>query len=234
MPGLSKKCNILLLEDDQHLGYLLVENLSAKGFEVDLKQTGRAALDTLRQKKYDLCIIDIMLPETDGFSVAESLRKNRIDTPFIFLTALVQEKNKIKGFEMGADDYITKPFSFKELYYRILVALRRKNTPLQEEQYVIETDNLLLDPSARILTINGEKKKLSLREAGLLQILLEHKGRYVNRSEILKRLWGNDDYFTGKSLDVYITRIRKLLKENPDIEVENLYGMGYRIKSKVA
>jgi DNA-binding response OmpR family regulator len=231
MEATKKAHRILVLEDDINLGYLLVENLSAKGFEVTLKQNGKAALESIRQYQYELCIIDIMLPEIDGFSVAETLRKECPGTPFIFLTALLQEQNKIKGFEIGADDYITKPFSFKELYYRVLVALRRKKELVtREADYVIEAHNLLLDPSSRMLTVNGQTKKLSYREAGLLQILLEHKGRYVNRSEILKRLWGNDDYFTGKSLDVYITRVRKLIKDSTALEIENLYGIGYRVK----
>jgi DNA-binding response OmpR family regulator len=231
MEETKKAPRILLLEDDINLGYLLLENLSAKGFDVSLKQNGAAALESIGQQQYDLCIIDIMLPGADGFSVAGTLRKESAGTPFIFLTALLQEQNKIKGFELGADDYITKPFSFKELYYRILVALRRRQMPgKNDEDYLIEAANIQLHPGSRVLTIGGQQKKLSLREAGLLQILLEHKGRYVTRSEILKRIWGNDDYFTGKSLDVYITRIRKLIKDTSTLEIENLYGMGYRIR----
>lgn len=222
---------ILLVEDDVNLGYLLLENLKTKGFDVTLKQNGSSAQEAIKQNHYDLCIIDIMLPEIDGYSIATALHKQSVNTSFIFLTAKTQEQDKIRGFELGADDYITKPFSFKELYYRILVALRRRHTTDNLiDDYVIEATGLSLNPSQRMLIINGQIKKLSHRESGLLQILLEHKGRYVNRSEILKRVWGNDDYFTAKSMDVYITRIRKLLKDAPHLEIENLYGTGYRIK----
>lgn len=222
--------SILLVEDDINLSYLLLENLRGKDFDVTLRQDGREALDAVKNARFDLCLIDVMLPEVDGFSVADALRRHAPGTPFIFLTARAQEQDKLHGFNLGADDYITKPFSFKELYCRMMVALRRKvNTDMPAEEHTIEAAALSLNIAQRMLTINGISKKLSYREAGLLQVLLEHKGRFVNRSEILKRIWGNDDYFTAKSMDVYLTRIRKLLKDAPDLEIENLYGTGYRI-----
>jgi DNA-binding response OmpR family regulator len=231
MKQIEKQAHILLVEDDINLGFLLLENLRSKGFEVTLKQTGKAALDAIRQQRFDLCIIDIMLPEVDGFTVAESIQKQGLDMPFLFLTARLQEQDKLHGFELGADDYMTKPFSFKELYYRVMVVLRRRQHHTGPvEGVVVEFGQLSLDPSQRMLTVNGKPKKLSHRESGLLEILLEQKGKYVNRSDILKRVWGTDDYFTAKSMDVYITRIRKLLKEIPSLEIENLYGTGYRIR----
>ncbi|HXS35686.1 MAG TPA: response regulator transcription factor [Flavipsychrobacter sp.] len=230
MEQTRKALNILVVEDDINLGYLIVENLKTKGFEVSLAKNGREGLRCIMEKQYDLCIFDVMLPEIDGFYLAERLRKVS-NTPFIFLTARTQEKDKVKGFETGADDYITKPFSFKELYYRILVALRRADTvPKNIEEDAISIGTITLYPAVRILSINGQQRKLSQREAGLMYMLLQHNGSYVNRSEILKKVWGNDDYFTAKSMDVYITRIRKLLKDDPTIEVENLYGTGYRIR----
>ncbi len=223
--------NILLVEDDVNLGFLLVENLKAKGFEVTLIQDGALALSSVKEVKAELFVIDIMLPGADGFSVAEAYRKAYPKTPFIFLTARIQEQDKLQGFEAGADDYITKPFSFKELYYRILVSLRRSRPELiRGEEEALTIAGLTLYPAQRLLVIAGQKKKLSRRESGLLQILLEHQGRYVPRGEILKRVWGNDDFFTAKSMDVYVTRIRKLLKEAPALEIENLYGTGYRIR----
>jgi len=226
----AEHTSILLVEDDINLSYLLLENLRSKDFDVTLKQDGREAINAVKSARFDLCLIDIMLPEVDGFSVADTLRRHAPNTPFIFLTARVQEQDKLHGFDLGADDYITKPFSFKELYCRMMVALRRKtDTDLPLAEYIIEAPALSLNTSQRILTINGVSRKLSYREAGLLQILLEHKGRFINRSEILKRIWGNDDYFTAKSMDVYLTRIRKLLKDAPHLEIENLYGTGYRI-----
>lgn len=230
MQQTNKPQSILLIEDDINLGYLLVENLQSKGFAVTLKQNGRAAIDAFRLASFDLCVIDIMLPGADGFSVAEALRNHSSKTPFIFLTARIREQDKLQGFELGADDYITKPFSFKELYYRILVVLRRHREAEVHKDTVVSMGALSLNPSQRMMTISGQTKKLSHRESGLLQVLLEHKGKYVNRGEILRRVWGNDDYFTGKSMDVYVTRLRKLLKEIPDLEIENLYGTGYRIR----
>lgn len=225
---------ILLVEDDVHLSYLLMENLSSKGFEVMLAKDGRTAMDMIDKYCYDLCIIDVMLPGVDGFTFAERLRRQAMGTAFIFVTARVQEQDRVHGFELGAEDYIVKPFSFKELYYRILVALRRKVQPVAPPQdYEIAYGEVVLNPSQRTMQIGAQTKKLSHRESGLLQVLLEQKGRYVTRSEILKRVWGNDDYFTGKSMDVYVTRLRKLLKDAPSLEVENLYGTGYRIVERV-
>lgn len=227
----DEKINILLVEDDINLGFLLSENLKNKGFNVQHAVTGSEALRCIAQSSYDICIFDIMLPEVDGFTIADVLRKKNAETPFLFLTARSQEVDKILGFEAGADDYITKPFSFKELYYRILVILRRaaqSRGGSSEETYKLGP--LVFDAVMRQLTISGHTRKLSQREADLLAELLRQQGSYVQRSDILKKVWGNDDYFTAKSMDVYITRIRKLLKDIPGMEIENLYGRGYRIR----
>ena len=222
---------ILLAEDDTNLGYLIVENLKSKGFEVVLAKDGHAALAALEKQKLSLCILDIMLPGIDGLSVATQIKRRYPALPFIFLTARNMEQDKLHGFEIGADDYITKPFSFKELYYRIMAILRRVNPIIETTAaHAISLGEVTLYPTERILEIRDVRKKLSQREAVLFLLLLQQNGMYISRSEILKRIWGNDDYFTAKSMDVYITRIRKLLKDTPGIEVENLYGVGYRIK----
>jgi DNA-binding response OmpR family regulator len=223
---------ILLVEDDLNLSYLLQENLTAKGFSVSLARSGKAGLELAANTDFDICLLDIMLPEMDGFTLAQALRQKDATLPIIFLTARVQEKDKLHGFEIGADDYVTKPFSFKELYCRIIAVLRRVNfiAPTHTEIENLSLGSLVLYPSQRMLSVNGQQRKLSQRESGLLQMLLQHNGKYVNRSEILKKVWGNDDYFTAKSMDVYITRIRKLIKDDPSLEVENLYGTGYRIR----
>lgn len=225
--------HILLAEDDTNLGYLLIENLQAKGMSVTLAKTGAEAINLIAERQFDLCIFDIMLPDADGFMLADNLRKQST-TPFIFLTARALENDKLHGFEAGADDYILKPFSFKELYYRIMVVLRRqqRDTAILTEDIPIYLGSIRLQPLQRMLSVAGKEKKLSQREAGILHILLQQPGTYVNRSEILKKVWGNDDYFTAKSMDVYITRIRKLLKEDDNVEIENLYGTGYRIIHK--
>jgi DNA-binding response OmpR family regulator len=223
---------LLLVEDDTHLGYLLKENLEAAGFAVSLAVTGTEGIRALDDAPVDLCILDVMLPEADGFAVAQHLRKQHPRTPFLFLTARMQESDRLHGFALGADDYVGKPFSFKELHCRIEVVLRRSGPAPQhaEAREMLRLGGLCLHPQHRTLSVQGKARKLSQRESQLLQMLLEQCGSYIPRSEILERLWGRDDYFTAKSMDVYLTRIRKLIKDDPSLEIENLYGSGYRIK----
>jgi len=222
----GKPC-VLVVEDDMNLCYLLKENLLAKNFDVLVESSGERGLKAIETGGYDLCILDVMLPEIDGFKLAAKLKQQHSDIPFLFLTARALEHDKLHGFEIGADDYIVKPFGFKELFYRINVILRRHKTGVINpalENKTITFSNLAFNVSQRTLTINGHVKKLSQREGGILQKLLQYTGSYVTRSEILLSVWGNDDYFTAKSMDVYITRLRKILKDDPDIEIENLYG----------
>jgi DNA-binding response OmpR family regulator len=228
----QEKIHILLVEDDVNLGYLLVENLHAKGIDVTLAKTGREGIEAIMKGGFDLCILDVMLPEIDGFKLAARLRSLHPSIPFIFLSARMLEADRINGFETGADDYVTKPFSFKELFYRILVILKRRNIAiLPADPMQVSAGNAVLNTKERILSVNGVAKKLSRREADVLSKLMQQPGKYVSRSEILKQVWGNDDYFTAKSMDVYLTRIRKLLKDDPSLEIENLYGSGYRIRT---
>jgi two-component system, OmpR family, response regulator len=226
--------HILIVEDDANLGYLLQENLQEKGFRVTVAVTGRSGIHALNTGDFDLCILDIMLPGEDGFTVAEHLRRRRPELPFIFLTARGMEQDRLHGFELGAEDYMIKPFSFKELFYRLQVILRRHNTykTVQEDTCTLSLGRTELYTAERILQVNGNRRKLSQREAQLLQLLLRHKGTYLSKSDILNQLWGRDDYFTGRSMDVYFTRIRKLIKEDTSLEIENLYGSGYRIRLK--
>ncbi len=231
MNEIQKSIRILLVEDDVNLGYLMVENLEAKGIEVTLAKTGREGLEAINNSNYDLVILDIMLPETDGLSLGARLKALHPATPFIYVSARMQEKDKIAGFETGADDYITKPFSFKELHYRIMVILKRmQHTHVLEEPKQLSLSRSTLFTSERILNTNNTDKKLSKRESELLAMLMLQPGTFISRSEILKMIWGTDDYFSAKSMDVYITRIRKLLKDDASLEIENLYGSGYRIK----
>lgn len=226
-----KDISILLVEDDINLGYLMVENLEAKGIAVTLAKTGKEGLDAITKQQYDLVILDIMLPETDGLTLGARLKALYPTIPFIFVSARRQEADRIAGFETGADDYITKPFSFKELYYRIMVILKRMQLPqASEEPKQLSLGKATFYTSERILRIDGNDRKLSKREAEVLTMLMVQAGNFVGRSEILKLVWGNDDYFSAKSMDVYITRLRKLLKDDPRLEIENLYGSGYRIK----
>lgn len=226
----TKPIHILLIEDDLNLGFLMVENFDAKGIRTTHAKTGKEGIDEIGKGGFDLCILDIMLPGIDGFALANRLRLLHPSIPFIFVTARQQDADKLNGFELGADDYVTKPFSFKELYYRVMVILKRVNQNLypQEPDEII-IGNIKLNNRERILTVNGSDKKLSRREAALLSKLMQNKDNFVTRSEILKQIWGTDDFFTAKSMDVYINRIRKLLKEEPSLVIENLYGSGYKI-----
>lgn len=228
----AQKNTILLVEDDTNLGYLLRENFMAKGFNVTLAETGEEGLLLALNSSFDICVFDVMLPKVDGFTIAGQFKKKHPEKPFIFLTARALEKDKLHGFEIGADDYVVKPFNFKELAYRITAILRRTGNGLKPvtSTTMLEIGAVKFYPDQRLVKIGEDEKKLSQREAGLLEVLISNQGNYITRSEILKAVWGNDDYFTGKSMDVYITRVRKILKQDPGIEIENLYGTGYRIK----
>lgn len=197
----NKTQQILIIEDDINLGYLLKENLESKGFDVLLEDTGSKAIKAIDKGGFCLCILDVMLPEIDGYKLAGRLKQKHPGIPFLFLTARVLEHDRLHGFEIGADDYVVKPFGFKELFYRINVILRR-HSPAEQvpvENKVIEFSKLSFNISQRTLVINGSARKLSQREGGILQKLLQHTGTYVTRSEILLSVWGNDDYFTAKS-----------------------------------
>jgi two-component system, OmpR family, response regulator len=227
---MGKDIKLLIVEDDINLSYLMKENFEAKGFEVNLAKTGREGISFFQQQVYDICILDVMLPEIDGWRVAHKLKSIRPKTPFIFLTARGESEDKLKGFEIGADDYITKPFNFKELYYRILVILKRlKSVSHELKPEVIRLENLILNTEQRTIRIADVDRKLSRKESDVLALLLNHLGRFISKSEILIRVWGSNDIYTGKSLDVYLSRIRKILKDAPQFEIENLYGTGYRI-----
>ena len=229
------KINILVVEDDLNLGFLIKENLQDKGFETMIATNGINAMNAIHNIPFDLCILDVMLPEEDGFMVATRLREKYPEIPFVFLTARSNENDKLTGFELGAEDYILKPFSFKELLYRIKVVLRRQaKTPQEAGKIDILTmSDTVLDSIQRVLEVKGNIRKISNRENDLLCILLQNKGNYISRSEILKQIWGRDDYFTAKSMDVFLTRLRKLLKDDDKLEIENLYGTGYRIHMKM-
>lgn len=222
---------ILIVEDDTNLGYLVKENLESKGFVVQLCENGEVGMKAFQEQKFNLCILDIMMPLKDGFSLARAIREVDQHTPIIFLTAKASEKDKEQGFIIGADDYITKPFSVKELILRINAILKRteagayvkaNNTPL-------EIGKFTFDFPGRELSINGESKKLSSKEAELLKILNDNRNTLVSRSVILTKVWGNDDFFIAKSMDVYLTKLRKLLREDPDLEIQNLYGTGFKL-----
>lgn len=220
---------ILFVEDDANLGVLLKENLDNKGFETVWLRNGKDGIDAFKQQQFNLCILDVMLPVKDGFTLSKEIRAVDNDVPIIFLTARSMHEDKIHGFENGADDYITKPFSTQELYLRIHAILRRTQNKTVPVIKSVQIGEYLFDYIKMTLTIDDVTKRLSSKEADLIHILVQNRNELVPRSVILNKIWGNDDYFSAKSMDVYISKIRRLLKEDEDIEILNAYGSGYKL-----
>lgn len=219
---------ILFVEDDQNLGMLLTENLNNRGFDIEWCKNGMDGLDKFKSEHYNLCIFDVMMPTKDGFTLTKEVKAIKPDIPIIFLTARNMQEDKIKGFELGCDDYVTKPFNTQELFLRINAILNRtqKDKPLAAE---IHIGKYLLNTTKMTLELNGVSTKLSSKESGLLSVLASNINVLVNRSTILEKVWGNDDYFSAKSMDVYISKVRKLLKEDSNIEILNAYGIGFKL-----
>ncbi|MBP6333949.1 MAG: response regulator transcription factor [Bacteroidia bacterium] len=227
--------NILVVEDDLNMGYLISGGLEMHQFKVILCTDGKSGLRTFKQENIHLCVLDIMLPGSDGFTLAKEIRKINEDVPFIFLTSRSLEGDKIKGFQLGCDDYITKPFSIMELILRIQAILKR-SSPLElapvAETYLLGSFNFKY--SQRVLVgQDGIERQLSIKEAELLRLFCMRKNELIHRQYIMNKIWGNDDYFTVKSMDVFITRLRKLLKKDPRLEIQNVYGTGFKLLEKV-
>jgi DNA-binding response OmpR family regulator len=221
---------ILYVEDDASLAFVTRDNLELQGYSVHHCLDGKSALSVAQREKFDLCILDVMLPEMDGFTLAQEIRKFDTEIPIIFLTAKSLKEDKIKGLKLGGDDYITKPFSIEELILKIEIFLRRRNVsaPLPVAKY--RFGNFEFDYPNLELISNGFKETLTQREADLLKYLLERPNQVIKRSDILETLWGEDDYFLGRSLDVFISRLRKYLKLDEDVKIENVHGVGFRFK----
>jgi two-component system, OmpR family, response regulator len=221
---------IILAEDDSNLGTLLRNYLAAKNYDTTLFMSGRAALDSFSANQYDLCILDIMMPEMDGLTLAKVIRKIKPSIPIIFLTAKNQEEDIIEGFRTGADDYITKPFSMEELLYRIEAIFRRTGG-----QVITKDDGLnhigeyLFDIKKQLLLFRDQKINLTTKESELLELLYRHKNEILERNYALKSIWIDDNYFNARSMDVYITRLRKYLKKDPSVKILNIHGRGYRL-----
>lgn len=222
---------ILLAEDDPNLGLLLSEFLKKKGFEVSWAQDGDQALDFFVKGSYDLCILDVMMPKKDGFSLAKDIRATHLDVPIIFLTAKSMEEDTLQGFKVGADDYLTKPFSMDVLVARMEAVLRRmksdKSLPALADE--IQLGSFTYFPAKMRLVFQGNEQKFTPKENELMKLLCENLGRPVSRSYALKLIWGDDTYFNARSMDVYMTKLRKLLKEDPRVQLINLHGEGFRL-----
>lgn len=219
---------ILYVEDDETLAYLTKDNLENYGFEVFHCKNGESALSHYKKHDFDICVLDIMLPDIDGFEIASFIRNNNHDIPIIFLSAKSLKEDRIKGLKLGADDYILKPFSIEELILKIEVFLNRSKKQLVNNKQ-IKLGNYMFDFDNYILICNNQKNKLTQREAELLMLLIEQKNQVLKREIILKKIWGDDDYFLGRSLDVFISRLRKILSNDPNLSIENQHGIGFRL-----
>lgn len=227
-----EKISILLAEDDNNLGSLLKSYLSAKNYETSLCVNGILALEAFSSGSFSLCILDIMMPEMDGLTLAKEIRKINPLVPIIFLTARNQREDVIEGFRSGGDDYMTKPFSMEELLYRIEAILRRTSgmTPAQSkpaESY--EIGSYSFDPLKQILQHKDSKVKLTTKESELLELLCRQGNDVLERNYALKTIWVDDNYFNARSMDVYITRLRKYLKKDPSVKILNVHGRGYKL-----
>ncbi len=221
---------ILLAEDDINLGNLLRNYLAAKNYETKLFTTGDGALSEFRPGSFDLCILDIMMPEMDGLTLAKAIRRAEPGIPLIFLTAKNQEDDVIEGFKSGADDYITKPFSMEELIYRIEAIFKRvsvrSSAPADD---IFRIGNYVFDNKRQLLILNDESIALTTKESELLELLCEHKNEILERNYALRTIWIDDNYFNARSMDVYITRLRKYLKRDSSVKILNIHGKGYRL-----
>lgn len=222
---------ILLAEDDPNLGDLLKDYLELKGkYEVVLCQDGEQALEQFRKGRFDLCILDVMMPKKDGFSLGKDIRKTDSTVPIIFATAKGMMEDKTQAFELGGDDYITKPFRVEELLLRIQALLKRVSKDKEEETAdKFEIGNYFFDYTSQIITYKGQQQKLSTKEAELLRLLCLKKNDVLTREEALIKIWHDDNYFTGRSMDVFLSKLRKYLKEDASVEIVNVHGKGYKL-----
>ncbi len=227
------KISILLAEDDINLGFVIADQLRAEGYHVSLTTDGVEALKRFNEQPYHLCIFDVMMPKKDGFTLARDIRQINSDVPILFLTAKSMTEDKIEGFNAGGDDYLTKPFSVEELNLRIKSLLKRVNirTEIPEEK-VFNVSTFIFDTENLTLTFNGNVQSLTKKEAQILKILYKFKNQVLPREVILNTVWGQDDYFVGRSLDVFITKLRKYLKEDERIQILNIHGVGFKLEIK--
>jgi DNA-binding response OmpR family regulator len=228
---MSGKSKILLVEDDFSLGFVVQDSLKQLGYEVHLCKDGKEGLNYFNQNDYDLCILDVMLPHKDGFSLAQDIRKTS-NVPIVFLTAKSMTEDKVAGFKAGADDYITKPFGREEFLLRIQAILKRSgvNSGEVEKPKVYEIGKYTYDyENYRLITANFEKI-LTKKEADVLKLLCEQRGKVLERELLTNMVWGDDNYFVGRSLDVFITKLRKYLSLDPTVKITNVHGVGFKLE----
>lgn len=221
---------ILLVEDDFNLGFVIQDLLKTEGYQVHLAKDGKEGLQRFNADRYDLCLLDVMLPAKDGFTLAEDIRKVNDQVPIVFLTAKGMPEDKVKGFRSGADDYITKPFQNEELLLRIKAILRRSGASGEAPVSSFEIGAYRFDPDTFTLSFEGQAHRLTRKESDLLKLLCEHMNKVIERELIANMIWGDDSYFVGRSMDVFITRLRKHLSEDRKVAIENVHGVGFCLK----
>jgi DNA-binding response OmpR family regulator len=224
----KEKTNILLAEDDLNLGVLLVDFLETEGYVVKLCKDGEIALKAFQNQSFDICLLDVMMPNMDGFTLAKEIKLKNKNIPIIFITAKSLKEDKLIGYDLGADDYITKPFDEEELLWKIKAVIRRvpesKNNIKQD---IISIGKYEFDFNNQSLTINGKTQRITEKESDILNYLSQHRNHIIKREAMLKELWGENDYFLGRSLDVFISKMRRYLKEDSTITIENVFGVGF-------
>ena len=227
---MEDKLKILLCEDDENLGMLLREYLQAKGFNPELCTDGEKGYKAFVKGQFDLCILDVMMPKKDGFTLAQEIKTMNSEVPIIFLTAKNLKEDVLEGFKIGADDYLTKPFSMEELVLRVNAILRRVRGKKERDTTVHQIGRFVFDSQKQTLTLdNGKVSKLTTKESELLSLLAHHINDILERNYALKTIWIDDNYFNARSMDVYITKLRKLLKDDPNVEIINIHGKGYKL-----
>ena len=224
-----EKTRILLCEDDENLGMLLREYLQAKGYNVTLAPDGEAGYQLFSSEKFDLCILDVMMPKKDGFTLAQDIRKVNGVIPIVFLTAKSLKEDVLEGFRIGADDYITKPFSMEEMLLRIEAIMRRISGKKSKSGSEFQLGTMVFDAQKQTLTSEKGITKLTTKECELLSLLVQNGNSILKRNYALKTIWVEDNYFNARSMDVYITKLRKLLKDDPNVEIINIHGKGYKL-----
>ena len=226
---MEQQTTILLCEDDENLGVLLKEYLMAKGLRVELQPDGEAGLRAFTKDKFDICVLDVMMPKKDGITLAKDIRNLNSDVPIIFLTAKSMKEDILEGFKAGADDYLSKPFSMEELLYRMEAIMRRVRGKKNKDATVYKLGQFTFDTKKQTLSLNGEDVKLTTKENELLSLLAANANSILERNYALKTIWIDDNYFNARSMDVYITKLRKKLKEDPNIQIINIHGKGYKL-----
>jgi len=228
---MERKTKLLLCEDDPNLGKLLAQYLRAKDYEVELRKDGEEGWSAYEKERFDLLLLDVMMPLKDGFTLAREIRKKDAETPIIFLTAKNMRQDTLKGLEIGADDYLTKPFSMEELLMRISAVLRRSwgAPPPDERRTSFQLGQYAFDARRQLLTGPDGERNLTTKENDLLHLLCEHKNTVLERPVALRAVWGADNYFNGRSMDVYIAKLRKYLVADPEVEVANVHGKGFKL-----